>query len=298
MAANPSNLPADTPIALTGAQETLLITLRAKYLDFYHPRPLLADRWAVAVLDHFGPRLRTPSGLPVPITLLRMRTRTIDEVTSAFLTRHRDAPVAVVHLACGLDARALRLREKCGVDVRWIDLDLPDVIDARRRMTAVLPEPPAVAGGGGKYAYNMVAADVTTTEWLEDLGADRPTLVIMEGLLMYLSVADAEALVQRLVDRFAPCGGEIVFDALSPLYAALQRRTVRRPGSFDVHVGYAAGSPADVLKLDKRLQLVKAYTVTDNPAVKLLGFWPRLALWLVSWIPYAGTMNRWMVFEM
>ncbi|KAM3463255.1 hypothetical protein NHJ6243_003499 [Beauveria neobassiana] len=28
MAANPSNLPADTPIALTGAQETLLITLR------------------------------------------------------------------------------------------------------------------------------------------------------------------------------------------------------------------------------------------------------------------------------
>ncbi|KAM3548496.1 hypothetical protein ARSEF4850_009378, partial [Beauveria asiatica] len=52
----------------------------------------------------------------------------------------------------------------------------------------------------------MVEADVTTTEWLEELCADRPTLVIMEGLLMYLSVADAEALVQRLVDCFAPCG--------------------------------------------------------------------------------------------
>ncbi|KAK8143112.1 hypothetical protein G3M48_007714 [Beauveria asiatica] len=98
-------------------RETLLITLRAKYQDFSHPRPLLADRWAGAVLNHFGPRLRTPSGLPVSITLLRMRTRTIDDVTSAFLARDRDGPVAILHLACGLDARALRLREKCGVDV-------------------------------------------------------------------------------------------------------------------------------------------------------------------------------------
>ncbi|KAM3426501.1 hypothetical protein NHJ13734_009426 [Beauveria thailandica] len=39
MAAGQNSLPADTPVVLTGAQETLLITLRAKYQDFSHPRP-------------------------------------------------------------------------------------------------------------------------------------------------------------------------------------------------------------------------------------------------------------------
>lgn len=41
-------------VSLTGAQETLLVTLLAKYNDFYQPRPLLADRRAVAVIDHLG----------------------------------------------------------------------------------------------------------------------------------------------------------------------------------------------------------------------------------------------------
>jgi O-methyltransferase involved in polyketide biosynthesis len=48
-------------------------------------------------------------------------------------------PVAVSHLACGLDAWAHRISWSNNTRgmVRWIDVDLPEVVDLRRKL---LPE--------------------------------------------------------------------------------------------------------------------------------------------------------------
>lgn len=40
-----------------------------------------------------------------------MRARTIDVWATDFLAAHGDEPVTVVHLACGLDARAASARQ-------------------------------------------------------------------------------------------------------------------------------------------------------------------------------------------
>lgn len=293
-------LDSETGLSLTGAQQTLLVTLFAKYNDFFQPRPLLTDRWAVAVLDHLGASqhawlaARIPRGPTAHPATATMRTRTMDDWTADFLTVHRDEPVTVIHLACGLDARALRLRGRCGVAVRWVDLDLPDVIDSRHRVAAAMPIP--MAGDG--YSYEMVAADATAAAWLRAIAADRPTLVIMEGLSMYLGVEAAKALIRRLVSHFAPCGGELVLDTLSPQFAALLNWVVRVQKHFDFQFEYTVGSLAEVLELDERLQFVEGYTFTDNPAVRLLGFWPRLFLCVMSWIPYASTLSRFLRCKM
>lgn len=57
-----------------------------------------------------------------------MLTREIDRYARDFLSRHPEA--AVVHIGCGLDSRFERVDNG---KVEWYDLDLPDVIELRRK---------------------------------------------------------------------------------------------------------------------------------------------------------------------
>lgn len=59
----------------------------------------------------------------------------------------------------------------------------------------------------------MIGALVTDPEWVADIPADRPTLVVAEGLTMYLEPEAGRALLRRLAERFP--SGEMFFDAYS-----------------------------------------------------------------------------------
>ncbi|KAJ6783150.1 hypothetical protein PWT90_01448 [Aphanocladium album] len=267
-------------------------------------RPLLADCWAAEVIEHIGKQQhsaivgRMPKGILSHPATVTLRARTMDDWVAAFLEHHRDEPVTVAHLACGLDARALRLRERCGVDVRWIDVDMPDVINARRGVAAAMPTPRGARGAGQAYSYSMVASDVTAEQWLEQIPTDRPTLVIMEGLTMYLTAEAGDVLIERLVDHFAPCGGEMVFDVMGSKYAAMLNYIVQIKKDFNVHFGFTIDDPKVILQRHERLELLESYYFARNPAVKLLGCRPRLFLWFFSWIPYAAGMGRFLRFKM
>jgi O-methyltransferase involved in polyketide biosynthesis len=58
--------------------------------------------------------------------------------------------------------------------------------------------------------FRTIAASVTDPGWLAEVPADRPVLVIAEGLLMYLRGQDVHGLFGRLTDRFG--AGELIFD--------------------------------------------------------------------------------------
>lgn len=115
------------------------------------------------------------------------------------MNAHQGYPVTVLHIACGLDCRALRLNR--GPDVRWIDVDLPLAVDLRTRL---IPQPPG--------DYTLRALDITKEGWLSDIPADRPTLVIAEGLLMYLEPAEGEKIFKDVAGHFDQ--GEIFFDTV------------------------------------------------------------------------------------
>jgi O-methyltransferase involved in polyketide biosynthesis len=94
----------------------------------------------------------------------------------------------VVSLGCGLDDRRRRVDNG---RVRWLDLDLPEVIALRRRF---LPE---------SDRMRFVASSVLDLAWL-DLLPDEPghrILFVAEGLLMYLPPEGVRALVTTLLDR-------------------------------------------------------------------------------------------------
>lgn len=174
------------------------------YLRAYESRlkhPVLGDRAAAEAVDRieydFARMHRTAQPWANQF-LVALRAKQLDAWTGDFLRRNPEA--VVLHLGCGLDSRAYRLDVPRGVS--WFDVDVPEVIDLRRRLYDDHP------------GYTMIGSSVTEPGWLDQIPTDRPVLIVAEGLLMYLTEAELRDLLKRLTDRFAT--GELLADLLSP----------------------------------------------------------------------------------
>jgi O-methyltransferase involved in polyketide biosynthesis len=91
----------------------------------------------------------------------------------------------VLHLGCGLDSRVFRIDPP--YTVRWYDIDMPDGIKLLRRL---YPE---------RHDYTLVGSSVTDFHWLDEIPADRPVLVVAEGLVQYLSEKEGLALFNLII---------------------------------------------------------------------------------------------------
>lgn len=115
--------------------------------------------------------------------------------------------MTVLHIACGLDCRALRVRRDD--NVRWIDVDQPMVVALRSRL---------IEKGDITGDYTLRTLQLTKPGWLRDVPSDRPTLVVAEGLFMYLQRAEGEQVVRDLAAQFGGgAGGQMLFDTVGSL---------------------------------------------------------------------------------
>lgn len=183
---------------LVGVQKTLSPVLKAKALDNRLPAPILGDTFAEATMRQLDPtfdqgRFGTSQlGLAAVV-----RAKAFDDWARAFLA---DQPEAVVlNLGCGLDARVYRVDPVAAVD--WYDLDYPTVIEMRHRF---LPS---------REHHTLIGSDVTDLAWLATIPHGRPVLMIAEGLVPYLTEADARRLLTSVIDAFP--AGQILFDTVS-----------------------------------------------------------------------------------
>lgn len=206
----------------------MLATLYAKALDADLPKPILGDRYAKAVVEQIDYDWSKTTITPRNSTSVTTRSAHFDIWVRQFLAAHQSA--VVLHVGCGLDSRYFRLQP--GPQVDWYDIDYPEVADLCTRLY------PAVEH------RRVVATAVTDPAWAAEIPNDRPTLMIGEGLTMYLHEADGVALLRRIVDRFER--GEIQFDAFNRLGIKSQwmNAVVRRSGST---LGWGIDGPGEIL---------------------------------------------------
>jgi O-methyltransferase involved in polyketide biosynthesis len=256
-------------IVLTKEQETLLIPLFSKA----QANPILQDEKARQILasaqyDFAG--LKVPEKTAVT---LRIRAKQLDTYTLAFLAIHPNA--LVLHLGCGLDSRCLRVAHP---QARWYDLDMPDVIALRKKFYAETDR------------CQMIASSVTDLGWVEQVAAeDRPTLVIAEGLLMYLHESDVRALVLCLHEKFPGC--HLVFDAFSKMTVDRIKAhpSIQKTGA-SIHWGI--DDPHEIETWAEGIRLIEEWFFSQSPDIASLGWFYRVMFRLTRGIPAAQKAQR------
>ena len=260
-------------VKLTGARETLLITLFAKAGEADLPDSVLKDRMAaeaVARIDYDFAKLKVTRDIMVG---LAMRARKFDEYVRAFIARNPDA--MVLNLGCGLDTRAFRVEWPS--TVQWFDVDFPEVIALRQQL---YPQ---------KSGYRMIGSSVTESAWLEDLPAQAMTIVVAEGLLMYLTRHQVRQLFTDITGRVR--GGEAVFDAGTRLGTKLvQRQRSLRSTGATLH--WWINDPHELEEMVPRMRFVEEVPAYDRAMLKRFSWPSRVSVQFMLMIPPLRKMGR------
>ena len=171
-------------INLSGVPETMLQTVYARAKET-KTRGAIHDDKAVELVDKLHYDFSLADKDAAMSSGVIARTIVLDHLVQQYLTAHPGA--VVVNIACGLDTRCYRMQGYS----HWYNLDLPETIGVRARL---LPE----SGTISQIAQSA----------MEDWGGavaetDAPTLVIIEGLTMYLTQEDVQQIFAVIHKRFA-----------------------------------------------------------------------------------------------
>jgi O-methyltransferase involved in polyketide biosynthesis len=231
------------------------MTLYIRAMESQRPDALIKDEKAVALVTNRSydfdriRQLKMDEDDKVGVIL---RNLEFDRQVRDFLTRHPDA--VVVHIGCGLDSRFERVDNG---KVEWYDLDLPEVIEQRRKFI----------GGEGKR-YHLLAGSVFDSAWLDKVSVhrQRPFLFLAEGVLMYFEEAQVKSLVLMLRNHFP--GAELVFDAFSPfLVRANNLRMAISKFGVRYHWGLRRGQ--EIEKWGDGIHLLDEWGYFDRPEPRL-----------------------------
>jgi O-methyltransferase involved in polyketide biosynthesis len=224
---------ADKDTAPLGAvQQTLFIPLAARARAAQRRHPLLRDPKAVQIAGSVEVDPKYGRGAGGSVTVLR--TVLMDAWVRDFLVRNPAG--TVVEIGSGLNSRFERVDNG---QAHWIDLDLPDSIELRRKFFADTDR------------RQMVAASVTGEEWLP-LVAQRPGpyFFVADGVLVYLTEEQVSTLLTRIKNHFP--NARIALDTFPQRTLDQQRKLAARRG-IPARFAWACDDPRSLERLGLRV---------------------------------------------
>jgi O-methyltransferase involved in polyketide biosynthesis len=186
---------------------------------------------------------------------MAMRARVFDDWTDILLQQNEDA--LVLHIGCGLDSRYMRIKSSRS---EWIDCDLSDVIETRKKHFQE------------NETYHMKALDASRPEQIESLPNRDTAIVVLEGLSMYLTNSQVHGLLQALDKKYQNL--HILMDVYTEfgVKASNYKNPVR-----DVGVTRLYGiDDIESIICDLRIRFVKEHSFTPKALVNELAPLERL----------------------
>jgi O-methyltransferase involved in polyketide biosynthesis len=231
--------------------ETLMIPLHARALEQQQPEPLVRDPIASEMVERIDYSWRRIKANRHDRAAILVRLREFDRMAREFLAEHPSA--TVVHIGCGLDARFQRVDNG---QVRWFDLDLPDVIALRKQL---LPE-------SDRDRY--VGGSVFEPQWMDvvDAPGAGPFLFLSEAVLTYFEESQVKGLIVALQRRFP--GAELVTDGVTPLTVRLDNWHFALWGSA-ARIRWGRKDPRDVEGWSPGIRLLESFYYFDRPEPRL-----------------------------
>lgn len=140
----------------------------------------------------------------------------MDRMVTTFAQKHPECNM--VYLGAGLDTAYDRLHKQLGSQVvHWYEVDLPEVISARKIVL------------GQRNNETLIAGDMFQLEWVKEIDNTLPTLLIVAGVFQYFHEEEVVAFIKA-------CGtllplGEILFDATSESGLKFTNWFIKRTGN-------------------------------------------------------------------
>ncbi len=158
---------------LSPIEQTAFLTEYARALDSQWPRPILGDVLAHEVVGKVDYDF---AGLGVQTSVVcqtALRAKMLDDRVRAFISEHPDA--VVVDLGAGLDSGYHRVGPP--PTVHWYSVDLAGITALRDEVLPAAPQ------------SHSVPVSLTDEQWPDAIPADRPTMLVADGLFAFLTEA-------------------------------------------------------------------------------------------------------------
>lgn len=195
-------------IEMTGVPETMIQTLYARAMESKREGHLIYDKKAMEIVKEMDYDFTKAKEDAMMRNGVVARTIVLDELVQNYVTAHPNA--VVINIACGLDTRFYRVDNG---KLRWFNLDLPVTIEVRKKFleetgrVSVLPYS-AMDEAWAEEVHKTLNAET-------DLDNEtRPTLVIIEGLTMYLSQEDVQKIFTIIRKHFT--AATVLVETMSP----------------------------------------------------------------------------------
>jgi O-methyltransferase involved in polyketide biosynthesis len=249
---------------LTPVEQTAFLTEYARALDSRWARPILGDSLADGVVGKIDYDF---AGLGVQTSVVcqtALRAKMLDNRVSAFIRRHSNA--VVVDLGAGLDSGFYRVKPPASVD--WYSVDLPGILALRDE---ALPSDPH---------SHSVPVSLTEKHWCEGIPADRPAMLIADGLFAFLPEEVIVGIFRRITEHFRM--GELAFNDYGRIGWASKLAIKFAPQKMFKDVGSQWGYPGfkdahHPETWNPRMTLVEEASLAHAPEVDLFPGWIRVA---------------------
>ena len=203
-------------IQLGSIQETLLLPLWGRAIETQKQKPLLVDNKAVSIIND----------IPYDFSIISKninkfvqfgwiaRSNYFDKKIKAFIGHYSEA--TIVNIGCGLDTTFDRVDNG---KIQWIDLDLPDTIELRKKYISESDR------------RKFVPKSVFDTSWYDKIENKNHVMLLIAGVLFYFDESDVKNLFNDF-HTFLP-GVEIVFDYGSSLGTKISNKRVIEKGGMN-----------------------------------------------------------------
>jgi O-methyltransferase involved in polyketide biosynthesis len=217
---------------------TLFIPLCPKAVETKRKDPIIIDRKALEIIESIDfdtkPYLQKRAYHSV-IT----RTYLIDIGVKRFI---QDNPSGVIiNLGCGLDTRITRIDNG---KIKWFDLDLPEVIDLRRKFF------------NENERIKFIAKSVTDYSWISDINITKneKVLIIAEGLFSYFKEVEIKEIFEQLTRAFQN----------SEMYlTVLHKFLIGKEITEGIKFSWGLKNAEEVEKINDKVKLIEYYRSSD-----------------------------------
>lgn len=239
-------------IELGEVQKTLLLPLWGRAVETKKAKSLMEDSAAVRIIDEINYDFSDISQNINYITQLAWIARSlhIDNTIARFLKMNKDA--SIINLGCGLDTTYERINNKY---IDWYDLDLPDVIELRKRFIAESEK------------RKFISSSMFDESWFAEIKNKENVLFIAAGVLYYFCEEEIKELFARLKNNFKGC--EIIFDAASPMGVRVSNKKVIDSSKMNAYLKWGIDDAKEILAWDEKYSLLEEYKMFSKFKRKL-----------------------------